>query len=318
MNASHTEPATRMWTVPMPDREDLVLDTAPGRALVMGIVNITPDSFSDGGRFLDPSRAVEHALRLEAEGADLLDLGAESTRPAGAAYGDGAPAVSAGEEWRRLEPVLTALRPRTRLPISVDTQKGEVARRALAAGADLVNDVTALTDPALADAVAAARCPVVLMHSRGDTATMQNRTTYGQVAGDVASELADALARADAAGIRREATILDPGLGFAKTAPQNVELLADLEALAALGRPLLVGASRKSFLARPHLGLAPADAPPEPAAERLAASLAAALWSSQRGAAVVRVHDVAETVAALALWRQLDAAAGDGGTGGGA
>jgi len=278
----------------------------------MGIVNVTPDSFSDGGRFLDPGRAVDHALALEAEGADLLDLGAESTRPAGTTYGAGAEAVPADEEWRRLEPVLTALRAATRLPISVDTRKGEVARRALAAGADLINDVTALTDPALADAVAEAGCPVVLMHSRGDTADMQSRAVYDDVAGEVTSELADALARADAAGIERSRTVLDPGLGFAKTAAQNVELLARLDALRELGRPLLVGASRKSFLSRAHLGLAPevgwAGARAEAPAERLAASLAAALWSP---CAIVRVHDVAATVSALALWRQLAAAAGD-------
>lgn len=322
MTASRTEPDTRTWSLSLPGGGTLALDGAPGRAKVMGIVNVTPDSFSDGGRYLDPGRAVDHALALEAEGADLLDLGAESTRPAGKTYGAGAEAVPADEEWRRLEPVLTRLRRQTDLPISVDTRKGEVARRALAAGADLVNDVTALTDPALADAVAEAGCPVVLMHSRGDTADMQSRAVYDDVAADVARELADALARADAAGIERSQTVLDPGLGFAKTAAQNVELLAGLDRLAELGRPLLVGASRKSFLSRAHLGLAPADtdagSPAEPPAERLAASLAAALWSSgaapgQAGCSILRVHDVAATVSALALWRQLAAARRKGG-----
>lgn len=305
MTPPRPETASRSWTLTFPGGESLALEARPGRARVMGIVNVTPDSFSDGGRFLDPQQAVDHALALEAAGADLLDLGAESTRPAGAVYGAGADEVAADEEWRRLEPVLTALRPATRLPLSVDTRKGTVARRALAAGADLINDVTALTDPALADAVAEAGCPVVLMHSRGDTATMQRRAVYDDVALDVRRELAEAMARAEAAGIEPSRTVLDPGLGFAKTATQNVELLAALPTLAHLGRPLLVGASRKSFLSRRHLGLASQVDAPDLPADRTAASLAAALWASRQGAAIVRVHDVAETVTALALWRRL-------------
>ena len=303
MTATPADTAPRSWTLPLPGGRELALDARPGRALVAGIVNVTPDSFSDGGLFLDPGRAVDHALALEAAGAHLLDLGAESTRPAGRAYGAGAAAVPAEEEWRRLEPVLRRLRDATRLPLSVDTRKGEVARRALDAGADLVNDVGALTDPGLADAVAAAGCPVVLMHSRGDTATMPHEAVYADVAAEVRDELAAALARAEAAGIDRERTLVDPGLGFAKTAAHNFALLARLPVLAELGRPILVGASRKSFLGGAALGLAaPREEPP---AGRLAASLAAAAWASQRGAAVLRVHDVAETVAALAVWRRL-------------
>lgn len=300
------DPTSRhRWTLDLSGGRRLELDGRPGRARVMGIVNLTPDSFSDGGRFLDPDRAVEHALALEAAGADLLDLGAESTRPAGTTYGAGAATVPADEEWRRLEPVLLRLRERTRLPLSVDTRKGAVARRALAAGADLVNDVTALEDPELAATVAEVGCPVVLMHSRGDTATMQGLAEYADVAAEVRDELAAALERAEAAGIRAGQTVLDPGLGFAKMGAQNHELLGRLEVLASLGRPILVGASRKSFLGRSVLGLAGADEGPEPPARRLAASLAAAAWASQHGAAIVRVHDVAATVEALAAWRHL-------------
>jgi dihydropteroate synthase len=266
------------------------------RPLVMGILNLTPDSFSDGGRWLEPGRAVERGLEMVAEGADLLDLGAESTRPGGGVYGAGAAAVAADEEWRRLEPVLVELVARTPVPVSVDTRKGEVARQALAAGAHLVNDVTALGDPALAAAVAAAGCPVVLMHSRGDTATMQRRAIYGDVVTEVRDELAAALRRAEEAGIPRRQTILDPGIGFAKDAEHNLRLLARLDDLAALGRPLLVGASRKSFIGR----LTGTEAP-----ARLAGSLAAAVWAAARGAAVVRVHDVAETVQALTVWRAI-------------
>lgn len=291
MTVAAPRPATRSWTLRLPGGRELALG---GRTRVMGILNLTPDSFSDGGRWLDPERAVDHALAMIDAGADLLDLGAESTRPGGGVYGGGAAAVDAEEEWRRLAPVLAALRPRTALPISIDTRKGEVARRALAEGVDLVNDVTALADPAAARAVAAAGCPVVLMHSRGETATMQRHAAYADVVAEVRDELAAALARAEAAGVDREQTVLDPGIGFAKHGAQNVELLARLDALAGLGRPLLVGASRKAFL-----GALAGGAPP---AGRLAGSLAAALWSAERGAAIVRVHDVAETRQALDAW----------------
>ena len=292
---AETETSPR-WSLRLPGGRELALG---GRPLVLGIVNVTPDSFSDGGLWLDPERAVGHALALAGEGADLLDLGAESTRPAGAAYGAGAEPVSADEEWRRLGPVLDRLRPATRLPISVDTRTGEVARRALAAGADLVNDVSALADPALAEAVAEAGCPVVLMHSRGTTATMREHARYDDVAAEVRAELAAALARAEAAGIDRQQTVLDPGIGFAKVGRQNLELLARLPELAELGRPLLVGASRKSFLG---------ELTGRPPAERLAGSLAAALWAAARGAAILRVHDVRDTVGALAVWAGLEVA----------
>lgn len=290
----------RRWTLRLRGARDLALGERP---LVQGIVNVTPDSFSDGGLWLEPDRAVDHAMALAADGADLLDLGAESTRPAGAAYGPGAAPVSAEEEWRRLAPVLERLRPATRLPISVDTRKGEVARRALAAGADLVNDVGALADPTLAGAVAEAGCPVVLMHSRGDTATMRRHARYDDLLGEVRAELAEALQRAEAAGIDPEQTVLDPGIGFAKIGRQNLELIARLPELAMLGRPLLVGASRKSFLG---------ELTGRPPADRLAGSLAAALFAAAKGAAILRVHDVAETVGALAVWSGLERASDPG------
>lgn len=249
----------------------------PGPFL-MGIVNATPDSFSDGGRFLEPSAAVDHALRLADEGADVVDLGGESTRP-------GAPPVPEAEELRRVVPVVEALRARGfPLPISVDTTKAAVARAAFAAGADLLNDVRALADPALARAAADAGVPVVLMHSRGGPADMASRAVYADVVAEVRAELEAALVRAEAAGIPRERTLLDPGLGFAKTAAQSVELLARLAELRSLGRPLLVGPSRKSFI-----GVVTGA----PLSQRLPGTLAAVTAAVLAGSEWVRVHDVA-------------------------
>lgn len=249
----------------------------PGPFL-MGVVNATPDSFSDGGLYLDPDAAVARALQLAEEGADLVDLGGESTRP-------GSAPVAADEELRRVVPVVERLRARRfPLPISVDTTKGIVARAALAAGADLVNDVTALSDPELARVVAAAGAPVVLMHMRGTPADMQSRAVYGDVVRDVAGELEAALVRAEAAGIPRHHTILDPGIGFAKTAEQSVELVARVAELRALGRPLLVGPSRKSFIGK-ITGAA--------AGERLPGTLAAVTACVLAGVEMLRVHDVA-------------------------
>jgi dihydropteroate synthase len=249
----------------------------PGPFL-MGVVNATPDSFSDGGLHLEAGAAVERALRLAEEGADLLDLGGESTRP-------GAPPVPAGEEIARVVPVVERLRARGfPLPISVDTSKGPVARAALAAGADLVNDVTALSDPDLARACAEASVPVVLMHMRGTPGDMTSRATYGDVVAEVGRELEAALARAEAAGIARERTILDPGIGFAKTAEQSVELIARIGELRGLGRPLLVGPSRKSFIGK----LTGAEV-----ADRLPGTIAAVVACVLAGVELVRVHDVA-------------------------
>lgn len=248
------------------------------RPMVMGILNVTPDSFSDGGRFLDPADAVAQARRMAAEGADLVDVGGESTRP-------GAPAVSADEEAARVVPVIRALRDALELPVSVDTRKAAVAREAMAAGADVVNDVSGLADPAMAGVVAPSGAGLVLMHMRGTPATMQGLTEYGDVVDDVAAELADSLARADAAGIARERVVLDPGIGFAKTAEQNLELIASLERIQArLGRPVLLGASRKSFIGA-LLGGVPAD-------ERDAGTVGACVAGLARGARLFRVHDV--------------------------
>ena len=278
-----------------------LLPLAGGRPLVMGVLNITPDSFSDGGLFLDAESALAHARRMIAAGADLLDLGAESTRPGGGVYGDGAEAVPPAEELRRLLPVLEALRAETDLPLSVDTRKGEVAATALAAGADLVNDISLLGDPGLAAAAAAAGCPMVVMHSRGQLRTMQRRARYDDLLGEVRDELAEAVERAVAEGVDRRQILVDPGIGFGKTAPQSVALLARLDELHALGLPLVVGASRKSFIARMT-----GDAPPD---RRLGGSLAAVAAATRAGAAIVRVHDVAETVQFLGVWQALGRAA---------
>src|SRR6185295_11579968 len=262
----------RTWTLRLPRGRSLPLGKRPR---VMGILNLTPDSFSDGGLWHDPAAAVDKALRMLAEGADLIDLGAESTRPGGGVYGAGAQTVPPEEEMARLLPVLAALRSATDAPISVDTRKGEVARRALAAGADLINDVSALADPDLGRAAAEAGCPLVLMHSRGELATMQREIRFDDLLREVRSELALAAGRAVAEGVDESQIILDPGLGFGKTWRQNLALLARLGELAALGRPLLVGASRKSFIAR----AAARPGRPEPApGRRLAGSLAAVAW----------------------------------------
>jgi dihydropteroate synthase len=281
-----------------------------GRPLVMGILNLTPDSFSDGGLWTDPGRAVEHALAMLDGGADLVDLGAESTRPGGGVYGAGARAITVEEELDRLLPVLAPLRRATAAPLSVDTRKGEVAGRALDAGADLINDVGAVGDPALGRAAAAAGCPVVLMHSRGELATMQRGIAFHDLLGEVRGELELAVRRAVAAGIEEEQLIVDPGLGFGKTAEQNLTLLRRLPELAAIGRPLLVGASRKSFLALAEQGGAQASPPGSSersgrSEQRLAGSLAALAWAVAGGAAIVRVHDVPESVRFLAAWRAI-------------
>ena len=274
----------------------LVLD----RVHVIGIVNVTPDSFSDGGQFLDPSAAIAQAERLLAQGADLLDLGAESTRL-------NATPVAAEEEWRRLQPVLAEV-VRWGVPVSVDTHKPEVIRAALEAGADLINDVRALTTPGALQAVAAhASAGVCLMHSRGDPTTMQTLAQYGDVVEDVASFLAERFRAACSAGIAADRIVLDPGYGFAKTMEHSVELLARQEALlvrlmqAGVKRPLLAGLSRKGTVGR---------LTGRPVEERLAGSLAAALLAVQRGARVLRVHDVAETVDVLKVWQAVERAEG--------
>jgi len=264
------------------------------RTLVMGVVNVTPDSFSDGGRFLDPDRAIDHARSLIAEGADLIDVGGESTRP-------GATPVEPSEEFDRIRPVLEALRSERRVVVSVDTRHAEVARRAIDAGADLVNDVSGLSDPAMREVVRTTGAAAVVMHSRGTPETMAGLAMYPDVRGDVFEELARATDRAESEGISARKLLVDPGLGFAKTGPQSLELLAHVGELRSLGYPLVVGASRKSFLG----GLL-RDAP---VGDRLEAGLAAAVLAALQGAQILRVHDVAPTVRALAV---VDAVRGAG------
>ena len=297
MQRVDTQPARALaaarWELSLPGGRTVALGD---RVRIAGVLNVTPDSFSDGGLWLDTGRAVAHGLELLEQGADLLDVGAESTRPGGGVYGAGAAEVSADEETGRLLPVLRGLRERTAAPISVDTRKAAVARAALDAGADLVNDVSLLGDPAMAATAAAAGCPLILMHSRGDVRTMQSQIRFDDVLNEVRDELRDAMAAAERAGVAREQIVLDPGIGFGKTAEQNLLLIRRLDAFAALGRPLMVGASRKSFIG--HLT-------GEPAARRIAGSLAAAAWAELGGAALLRVHDVPETFQFLRVFRAL-------------
>ncbi|WP_291299048.1 dihydropteroate synthase [Elioraea sp.] len=266
-----------------------------GRPLVMGTINVTPDSFSDGGRFLAPDDAIAAGEAMIAAGADLIDIGGESTRP-------GAAPVPRAVEQARILPVIAALA--RRVPVSVDTRHAATMRAALAEGAAIVNDVSALShDPEAAAMVAEAGCPVILMHMRGTPETMRGLADYRCVALDVTEELAARVAAAEAAGIARGRIVLDPGIGFAKTAGQNLLLLARLGVLHQLGRPLLVGVSRKSFI-----GLVAGIADP---LARLPGSLAAGLAAIAAGAAILRVHDVAETVQALRVGAAIVAAASD-------
>ena len=257
------------------------------RALVMGVLNLTPDSFSDGGRFLDPAAALAHGRTLIEEGADLVDVGAESTRP-------GSDPVTPGEQWERLAPVIAPLALLPGACVSVDTASAWVAERALAAGARVVNDVSGLRDPAMAGVAARAGAGLVLMHMRGEPRTMQAEPHYDDVEADVTDFLLERARAAEAAGIPRAAIALDPGIGFGKTPDQNLELLRRLDELGTLGRPVLVGVSRKSTLGR-IVGDASATA------GTLAGSLAAAVAAFERGASMIRAHDVRETVEALAV-----------------
>ena len=258
------------------------------RPLVMGIVNVTPDSFSDGGRFADAGAAVAHGLALAAAGADILDVGGESTRP-------GAEPVPADEELRRVLPVVEALAGAGHV-VSIDTRKAAVARAAIAAGAAIVNDVSAGThDPEMAQTVAGAGVPVVLMHTRGDPREMQRDPRYEDVVIEVRAWLEERIHVFTAAGVAAERIIVDPGIGFGKRVADNLALIRGLGALHGLGRPVMLGASRKSFIRA--LGGA------EAAAGRLGGSLAAALAGWQAGVQIVRVHDVAETMEALTVAR---------------
>jgi dihydropteroate synthase len=271
------------------------------RAVVMGVLNVTPDSFSDGGVAYDPAdhpgRAVAVGRALLAAGADLVDVGGESTRP-------GAAPVEPGEEAARVVPVVAALAAAGAV-VSVDTRHAAVARVALEAGAAVVNDVGA-TDPdhGMLAAVAATGAAYVAMHMRGEPRTMQDAPDYADVVGEVEAALLAAVARAEAAGVAPDRIAIDPGIGFGKTLEQNLALLAAVPRLAAHGRPVLVGTSRKSFLGR----ITGVDAPDR----RLAGSLSSAVLAVRDGARIVRVHDVADTVAALRVQAAVDAAAGEG------
>ncbi len=261
---------------------------------VMGVVNITPDSFSDGGRFFDTRAAVNHGLALVAAGANIVDIGGESTRP----FSD---PVAAEEEIRRVVPVIEALAPRIPVPISIDTTKADVARRALAAGAAMINDVSALrVDPAMGPLAAAADVPVILMHMLGTPKTMQVKPDYQDVVDEVRRFLADAIERAMSHGIARSRIVVDPGIGFGKTFDHNLLLIRRLDAFEDLGVPLLVGASRKAFIRNL---LKPEDAKDIPADLPAVASgsLAAAVAAVLNGAHIVRVHDVAAARAALTV-----------------
>jgi dihydropteroate synthase len=256
------------------------------RTLVMGVLNVTRDSFSDGGRFLDPARAFEHALTMESAGADLLDIGGESTRP-------GSSGIPTKEELARVLPVLQGLRGVLRIPISIDTQKLEVAEAALDAGVEIINDISGLrSDPRLAELAAHCRVPLILMHMRGEPGTMQKGGFARDALRDVTHGLRKSVTTARKAGVAKSQIVLDPGIGFGKSFAQNYELLEKLPQLAKLGFPLLVGTSRKGFLG-PTLARDGKPAPPE---ERIWGTAATVTASILHGAHVVRVHDVAEMV----------------------
>jgi len=266
--------------VPLPGGRTLSLGE---RTLVMGIVNVTPDSFSDGGRLSNAGTAVEAALKMVEDGADLLDVGGESTRP-------GAQPLAEAEEQRRVIPVIEALATKVSVPISVDTYKASTARLALEAGASMVNDISGLRyEPELAEVVARHRAPIILMHTRGRSRDMYSQAVYHEVVDEVLDELRESLAFAGNAGVAKEATLVDPGLGFAKETPHSYEVLARLAEFSELGRPLVVGPSRKGFLGRPL-------AREVPASERDWATAAAVTAAALAGAHIVRVHAVREMV----------------------
>lgn len=268
-----------VYTIPLPNKPPLHLGT---RTLVMGIVNVTPDSFADGGMHFDVDRAVEAGVRMAADGADIIDVGGESTRP-------GADPLPEGEELRRVLPVVERLAREIRIPISIDTYKARIAREALECGATIINDISGLQyDPDLGRVAASSGAALILMHTRGRSSGMYDLAVYEDAAAEVARELAEAIARAVRAGVSRDAIIVDPGLGFAKRAEHSYDVLAGLDTLAALDRPILSGPSRKSFL-KAALGER------EPS-EREWGTAAAVTASVLLGAHIVRVHGVREMV----------------------
>lgn len=253
------------------------------RTRIMGVLNVTPDSFSDGGLYFEPDAAVRHGLEMVEQGADLLDIGGESTRPR-------SDPVPAEEEWRRVAPILQALAGKVDVPLSIDTMKPEVARKAVQAGASIVNDVSGMGDPEMIRAVAGTKAGVVVMHMLGNPKTMQEHPEYADVVGEVKAFLADRVAALRKAGVASTAIAVDPGIGFGKSLDHNLALLRGLGDLAALGHPVVVGVSRKSFIAKLNAG---------EKGERLPASIAAAALAVAHGANIVRAHDVAETVRAM-------------------
>ena len=270
----------RRFTIPLPNGRHLLLGE---RTLVMGIINVTPDSFSDGGQLLDAAQAIAAGLRMAEEGADLLDVGGESTRP-------GARPLEEAEERRRVLPVVEALAAQVSIPVSVDTYKASIADAALTAGAAIVNDISGLRyEPALGEVVARRGCPIVLMHTRGRSEAMYAQASYHAVMDEVLDELRESIAFATGAGIPADRIIVDPGLGFAKDAPHSYEALARVDALSELGRPILIGPSRTSFLARPLGGKVAAAERDWPTAAAVTAAVLA-------GAHIVRVHAVREMV----------------------
>lgn len=255
------------------------------RVRLMGVLNITPDSFSDGGRFLDPEAAVGRALEMAAQGADIIDMGAESTRP-------GSTRVPPAEQLRRLLPVLKAFRERSTLLVSIDTQAARVAEACLGAGADIINDISALRhDRRMAAVLARARCGVILMHMQGTPRTMQDAPRYDDVVANILAFFRRRIAACERAGISARRLMVDPGIGFGKTLQHNLAILRRLREFAALRRPIVVGVSRKNFL-----GLLTGEPVPE---RRVAASVTAGLLAAQNGATILRVHDIAEHRAAL-------------------
>ena len=278
-------PVLAALTAPRPPLAGIALD----RPRIMGILNVTPDSFSDGGRYLSAEAATGHARAMAAAGAGILDIGGESTRP-------GADDVTADEEIRRTAPVIAALQGQGLPPVSIDSRKAAVVQAALQAGARIVNDVSALGhDPAMAAVVAAAQVPVILMHAKGAPKTMQQAPHYDDVLLDVYDHLAARIADAEAAGIPRARIVVDPGIGFGKTAEHNLALLARLSLFHGLGCPLLLGASRKRFIG--VIGNAP-----EPA-DRVPGSLAVGLAGLAQGVQILRVHDIPETAQGVKLWQ---------------
>jgi len=264
---------------------------SPESPWLMGVLNVTPDSFSDGGDFIEQEAAIAHAHSMVREGAHIIDVGGESTRP-------GAPGIDAEEEWARIGPVVRRLAKRD-VRVSVDTSKPDVAQKALEAGAWMINDVNGLRDPDMLDLVGLARCHVCIMHMQGDPRTMQHRPEYDDVVKEVCAFLAAQAEKAIDYGVPRERVCVDPGIGFGKNIDHNLALIRHLEEIAALGFPVLVGASRKSFIGK----LLGSESEPVPVRDRLEGTIAAGLAAIRHGASVLRVHDVEPHRRALAVWQ---------------